>query len=448
MMRKDLAVIFSVAVIVIFWNLGAGSLSSWDEGFYGGVARGILKTGNWLDLVWSGGRWSDKPPLYFWATALAMKTFGVNEFSVRFFSAVAAVATVLLVYLMTRKVYSERAAFASAMVLISTRQFIWAGKMGMLDATLTFFIALSIFFFILGEKKKIFLFLCPVAFGFAFMTKGVGALSAPAALFLYLLFTKKFRLLKEPLLISGIFAGLIIPVCWNAIEFRHYGKEFIRGSFVTHLFLRTTTAMDGHTGNFLTYLGVIPNKGRPWGLAGLCLIPYFLWRALNNKEEKHVPFICWAAVVILIFSAVKTKLYWYITPVYPALAVMTGVFAEQVFGKNTRMLTFTLAVISIAYLGYTKGVFNLDYSPEIKKTAMEIRTLPGAAGGMLLYGVGDPDMQFYLGDIGTNVGEKEFTDLTEKGKVLVTTRESIGNLKGLKFTELFERSGSLVVRVK
>ncbi|MBP7217065.1 MAG: glycosyltransferase family 39 protein, partial [Candidatus Omnitrophica bacterium] len=53
-----------IATLVIFWNLGAGSLISWDECLYAQVAREILINHNWIDLTWMGLPWSDKPPLY------------------------------------------------------------------------------------------------------------------------------------------------------------------------------------------------------------------------------------------------------------------------------------------------------------------------------------------------------------------------------------------------
>jgi len=82
---KDITVLLLVASFVLLWNLGTGSLTSWDEAVYAQVAKEILISNNWIDLTHMGNAWSDKPPLYMWMTAIFYKLFGVNEFSARFF---------------------------------------------------------------------------------------------------------------------------------------------------------------------------------------------------------------------------------------------------------------------------------------------------------------------------------------------------------------------------
>ena len=48
--KTDLLILFVVSAILLLWNLGTGSLLSWDEGLYAEVSREILKTGNWIDV--------------------------------------------------------------------------------------------------------------------------------------------------------------------------------------------------------------------------------------------------------------------------------------------------------------------------------------------------------------------------------------------------------------
>jgi 4-amino-4-deoxy-L-arabinose transferase-like glycosyltransferase len=448
--RTDLLILFVISAILLLWNLGSGSLLSWDEGLYAEVSREILKTGNWIDLYWADAPWSDKPPLYMWVTALFYMIFGVSEFSVRFFSAICGIGTVLLTYLFANKLYSRKAAVAASLILLSSWHFIWSSRVGMLDIPLTFFITLSIFLFKLGEERKAFLFFSPLAFACAFLTKGFGSLIAPVILFFYIVLTGKYRVLKEPFLVAGILVTLFILGWWHWLAFSHYGEGFVKDYVVKHLFTRTTKAVEGHVGDIWTYIGVIPNKGRPWAGIGLALAPFLVWRIFARKEKEHLLPVIWTASVLVIFSLVKTKLHWYIIPLYPALSMMTGWGAEKVLKKHTIIAISMCAFASLSYLSIDKGIFDLDYSPRIKQIAITVKNVLPRGEELFVYDVSDPGMQFYLGDIAENVREKETLDklLTKKNNYIFLNKRSIEKLVKGKYSVVFDRGDFLLIRTE
>ncbi|MFQ5952411.1 MAG: ArnT family glycosyltransferase [Candidatus Omnitrophota bacterium] len=438
--RIDLLILLVVSALLLLWNLGTGSLLSWDEGLYGEVSREILKTGNWIDLRWAGSPWSDKPPLYMWVTALFYMIFGVSEFSVRLFSALCGIGTVLLTYLFANRLYSRRAAFASSLILLSTWHFIWTSRVGMLDSSLMFFITLSLFLFKLGEERKICLFFSVVAFACAFLTKGLGSLLIPIVLGLYVIFTKNYRLLKEPALLIGILTAVLILGWWHWVVFSHYGEDFVGDYIVKHLFTRTTRAVEGHTGDIFTYIGVVPNKGRPWAGIGLVLMPYLIWRVFRNKEKEHLLPLLWAASVIVIFSLVRTKLHWYMIPIYPALSMMTGWGAEKVLRKHTVIAISMCAFVSLSYLSIDKNILDLDYSPGVKKIALDVKSTVPQGKEVYVYDVSDPGMQFYLGDVAENIREKKDLEalLKKKDQYIFANKRSIDAFKGTRYSVLLD----------
>ncbi len=444
--QKDLAIIFLLSAGLFIWNNWSGSLTSWDAAFYAQVSREVIKSGNWVDLTWSGSPWADKPPLYFWATAVFYRIFGVNEFSARLFSSLCGIGTVIVTYLLALKLYSRKTAIGAALVLLSTWHFIWAAKVGMLDSAFTFFIILSLFLFRMGEEKAKYLFFCGLAFGFAFMTKGTGALIIPGIIFIYVLAVGKFKILKTPALWQGILVSLPILIWWHGLAIAHYGKFFVDNYFLKHLLRRTGGAIEGHEGGFFTYFGVIPNKGRPWGAIGLIALLIALIRVFWKKDKSNLLLLVWVFCVLLIFSAAKTKLHWYIMPVYPALAILIGWGMEKVFKKYTISAAIVLFAVFITYLSIDRKIFKLDYSPQGKELANLVNNAIGPKE-IILYGVGDPGVQFYLGQNSRNINQPEEL-LAKRGEFAVLTQEHLVELPQEKIQPISRTKDFVLIRIK
>ncbi len=214
--------------------------------------------------------------------------------------------------------------------------------------------------------------------------------------------------------------------------------------------MRSREAMDGHTGDILTYFGVIPNKGRPWAGIGLALAPYLLWCVFKNKEKEHILPLIWTSVVLVLYSLVKTKLHWYIMPIYPALAVMTGWACAKIFKKYTIPIVSLCALVSLGYLTLDKQIFDLDYSPRIKQvTELAISAVPKDQT-LFMYEVTDPSMLFYLGGIGVNVHEKESLReiLKEKGSFVVLPKSRLKDLDDINFSTVFEKSEFILIKTE
>jgi 4-amino-4-deoxy-L-arabinose transferase-like glycosyltransferase len=447
---RDLVILFIAASFILLWNLGTGSLTSWDEAVYAQVAKEILVSGNWIDLTYMGLPWSNKPPLCMWMITLFYMLFGANEFSARFFSALCGTGTILVTYLFAKKLYSRKAALIAALMLLSTQHFIWSAKVAMLDGALTFFTILSLFFLKKSEDKKIYLIFSLLAFAFAFLTKGVAALTILFIAFLYLLLTKKMAVVKEPIFWIGAVLCLSILIWWHYLAFSHYGKDFMEGYFTTHFFTRTTSALDGHTGGVFTYFKVLPNKGRPWGVFMLMAFFAALWRLFKNKEKKHILPFLWAASVFLVASIVRTKLHWYVMPIYPALAILLGWALSALFRQKAVLIAVVLATSGLFYLSGAKGIFNLDYTPETKKISAFTRHKIPLDEKVFFYRVGDPAAWFYFSPVSKNISEEEELKnlLTQKDKYIVFENNSLSNFSKSEFTVLAENSNFTVVKTK
>jgi len=432
MMRRDILILIAVASVILLFNLGGGSLSSWDEAFYAEVSREILETNNWIDLTWGGSPWSDKPPLYMWVTAVFYKMFGVNEFSARLFSALSGTGIVILTYLFAARLFSRRAGTVSAAMLLSTYHFLWLSRMGTLDVTFTFFLLLSVYSFLRSEINPVNIVYSFIWFGFAFLTKGPAALLIPMILGLYVLLGRQWRMVLNRYTAFGVLAFLLITGSWYVAAFLHYGRSFLEGHFLQHLIGRTTRTMDGHYGNWLTYFNVVLYKGKPWGFLGLVSFPFLVFYTVKMRHARNYLVISWVLVVFLVFCLVRTKLHWYITPVYPAVMVTAGWGMTRLFKRRALVITVVISLLSIIYFGAKKDVFALDYNPAIKNFASAVRDVSSEDKGVYLYNISDPAMLFYFGGFSKNIrSEAELSEAADrKGAVIVASPEELEGLEG------------------
>jgi 4-amino-4-deoxy-L-arabinose transferase-like glycosyltransferase len=75
---------------------------------YGAIAR---------EMAEGGIRYLEKPPLYYWLSALTMKLFGPSEWAVRVWSSIPALRSVLLTWRVGRWLYGPAGGLLAGLVL-------------------------------------------------------------------------------------------------------------------------------------------------------------------------------------------------------------------------------------------------------------------------------------------------------------------------------------------
>src|SRR5205814_1152640 len=81
-----------------------------DEGRYAEIPREMLASGDWVTPRFDGLLYFEKPPLQYWATAIAYEVFGVSEWSSRLWSVGLAFACLPLTCAWVARLYGGAAA--------------------------------------------------------------------------------------------------------------------------------------------------------------------------------------------------------------------------------------------------------------------------------------------------------------------------------------------------
>ena len=106
-------VVLVVSLPFLFVTLGMPLLDP-DEGLYASIAQEMLSRGDWVIPHVNGLPYLEKPPLYFWLTALTFRAVGPTEWAVRLWSALATLGAVLLTWRIGRRLYGPRAGLLAA----------------------------------------------------------------------------------------------------------------------------------------------------------------------------------------------------------------------------------------------------------------------------------------------------------------------------------------------
>lgn len=138
------AAMLGILVLASFFAvLGNAPLFDVDEGAFSEATREMAASGNYLTTYLNGAPRFDKPVLIYWMQLLSIKTFGLNEFGLRFPSALFAGGWAMAMFFFARREFSQREAFLGSAMLVLSLQVTIIAKAAIADALLNFFLALT-----------------------------------------------------------------------------------------------------------------------------------------------------------------------------------------------------------------------------------------------------------------------------------------------------------------
>src|SRR5262249_5974935 len=227
----------------------------------------MYESGNWIVPTFNFSLRVDKPALLYWLQMLGYHFCGINEFSARLPSALAALCTMLLTYELGRKMFSAVAGLYAGLILASSVLFCASAHFANPDALLNACTVLTFLFFWRDWERNgnSWLVLGGISTGVAMLAKGpVGLVLPSAAVFLFLLWSRQLRRYCRPQLVGGIFAFLLVAMPWYAWVAADTKAEFLRGFFLQHNVGRFLEPMESHRGSVFYYAFVLLIGFAPW----------------------------------------------------------------------------------------------------------------------------------------------------------------------------------------
>ena len=356
----------SVALIVLAWlvlqmgGLFSPGLLDDVDSVYIEIAREMLHRHDYVTPYIDGIRFFDKPPLMYWMAAGSMKLFGEVDWAARLPLAIAVLGLLLAVYGLGCRLYGERGAFYSALIMgtavgpyLYTRFFIP-------DIMIALWMTLGVWCFLVGvegaaqtqvlEARPRASRWAAVGFGAVLglnlLTKGLIGLVFPLGFCaIYLLLTRQMRLLARMRIGLSALVFVVVAAPWHVLAairnpaiampagvglparagwawFYLYNEHVARflGKRIPHDYGNTPVWL------FLLYAVI-------WLMPWAAFLPAAyaeLRRDLGHRHrvtvqqrEAALTVSLWAGIVLVFFS-ISHRQEYYSLPGLPALALVVG----------------------------------------------------------------------------------------------------------------------------
>ncbi|MHC1726343.1 MAG: ArnT family glycosyltransferase [Syntrophobacteraceae bacterium] len=310
------------------------------DSFHAEAVREMVQSGDWVTLrINNGIRYLEKAPLMYWMAATCVTLFGLVDWAIRLPLAFFSLFLILIVYRFGTRFWGEKGGFYSGLVIATALGPYAFTRIFIPDVILAFFLTFGLYMYLRiaveteEEPRRI----GPVdlrcaalyiAAALAVLTKGlVGIIFAGTIIFMHMLITGNWKVLRRLQIGYGIVIFLVITAPW------HIAQALANSDFLWFYFIRE---------HLLRYLGMRYPKDYDtvplpifWGLLLVWLFPWsaFFWGLVRNfphalrPQEKgaqvNLFLFLWILVILTFFAFSSTQEY-YIFPTLAAFALLLG----------------------------------------------------------------------------------------------------------------------------
>ena len=329
-----LPLIIVAGLLLFIVNLGGAPLYTKGEPREAVTVFDIVHGGGVILPMRAGVEIPSKPLLMHWLAAIAsVIAGGVSAWTVRLPSALGAIAGMVATYLYVRKLFEARAALIAAIMLGTTFQYMQAGTGSRVDMTLTFFMTVAFFeFLVIAEglgKRTTLLYL---AIALAVLTKGpIGAALPGLVALVWIGANRRWSLLRRLRLEYGAVIVGVIGGGWYLAAIVSGGAAFVHKQILGENLYRLighAGVNQGHAHPFYYEEGALLAGFLPWTPIALIAALQAL-RHRRRLDPRLGYLVAWFLTVLIFYNLPQSKRGAYLLALYPALATMIALFLSD-----------------------------------------------------------------------------------------------------------------------
>jgi 4-amino-4-deoxy-L-arabinose transferase-like glycosyltransferase len=392
-------VLWLTFILALLFGFALGNRALWhpDEGRYVEIPREMAQSGDYVTPRLNGVKYFEKPVLFYWLQAGAIKAFGLSEWAMRLWPAIFGIAGCLLVYVTGRKLYDRRTGLLACAVLATAPLYFMLARVVTLDMPVSVFLTAALFMFLLGTReppgptRRNFFWAFYALAALATLTKGLIGIVIPAVVIgAWIVLLWEWRLLKTIYLPSGLLLFLVIAAPWHILA-SNANPEFAHFYFVHEHFERYLSKVHDRYQPAWFFVPVLIAGFYPW----IAFLPQAIGKALpaswvaRHQDKESLFLLLWAGLVFAFFSFSDSKLIPYILPAMPPLALLLARHLAQAWDQPAssalRTGVWTLVVVGLVLAAAL--VFLPNSTPDNPRVAEYTRVFGGYAyaiiGGLL-----------------------------------------------------------------
>jgi 4-amino-4-deoxy-L-arabinose transferase-like glycosyltransferase len=368
--------IFTLALqILSIWGL---ELSGRDSPRVAGIAREMAVTSNYLIPRLNGENFLEYPPLGYWPIAL---TLSMSKTPLDFLAllplAFLGAGTVLLTFLIGKRLAGERIGLLAGFILSTMPGFITYHRHCRVDPALLFFITLSLYGFVAGyqasRKRFLFFALFYLAMAGAFLSKGIIGAAIPLGTAVVFLIIRKDIMAIRKLLLSPETLFFLLPVLlWIGSVWWFEGPDIIKEVIRQSLWRFLSPSAD-HAKPFYYYFTRVFLAPMPWTLLLLVLL-WYRWGPTPSKEPLPHGFLLrfalvWSLTVFIGLSLASAKRTLYLGPIYPPFVLLSAIGWDRIREKFPKVKRLEVYGLTVIFLVIT-GIYLLFIIPSERKESL------------------------------------------------------------------------------
>ncbi len=364
-------------VALSFYHLDGGAGFEPIDCWVAQTAREMHERGDWLIPVFSGETRMQKSPGPYWAVMLTSTLLGrpIDEVTARIPNAMAALALVITIFWLTRRIAGDRAAIFAGFATASSGFILLWSHRGASDLGLATFTTISLAALWVaynheppGRKRTVLVLLAYFSAGLGMLYKmpmPIVVVGLPA--FFYIFLRWKWRILASPLHLLGLLLFALPWLPWALLVLQ--AEPIALAKWKVEFVDRYTGALPNVEGQnhwrfLLTYIEMPLVYCLPYTLS----LPGALWRGLRRdprvSRDGMLCMVIWFAALLAFFTSSTGKEWRYFLVALPPLFVLLGVELSLFFDPRraiSRMLVKLAAIATIVGVpaGFAGAIYAL-----------------------------------------------------------------------------------------
>jgi len=315
-----------IFVLIAIYFVGLNDRGMFPDGYlYASLGKHAVTLERWLIPYFSKAIYSeffDHTPLVFILEGLFFKLFGISNGSARLFVLFFLIGTVFSVFNFLKKEKKINFAIVWLVLYLSIPPLMKKARFPNIDIPLMLWTTLALIesYKAIIHNKINSWWSCGVFFGLALLSKGPLAGHIVLSITLFLIWEKKFHLLKSWRPWAGLFLGFLIFSLWP-LSLYYSGRFDIFQKWFEFTILASVVQGRGASTSVFTYFAFLIKNASVWSLLALSSIVLILRQKIIADSVWKFG-MSWLLTLLIPLSFASLKYSNYLIPSYPALALL------------------------------------------------------------------------------------------------------------------------------